>query len=164
VRGRTRLWKAVVGGGFVAALVVVGLILKFDGGVPLLPGRPPTTSDHGPIGFLPGGPMADADGADVRLSHLHLEATDLRALVGPQDSSTAPVLRASLENSVRNRLVHVNGVIDGDQGEVRSKLDGSTHTAEGALASVLLALIVLRASLGRARDRRQRAAAPVLAA
>jgi hypothetical protein len=165
--------KAVVGGAAVVVLAVVGVLLLSNGGVPLIPGRPPTTSNPEPVGFPPGGPLADTDALFVRVSHLDLGADDLSAPVGPQGSTTAADLRTPVEISVRNPLAYLDAEVDSLDGiaeldragsGVRSGRDGSTHDTEGALASLLLALIVLKASHDQERDRRLRAAAPVSAA
>jgi len=129
--------KAVVGGAAVAVLAVVGLVLSSDSGLPLIPGRPPTTSNPDPVGLPPEGPTVDLDALSVHLSHLDLEADD---------------------------GLHGIAEFDRDGGEVRSEPDRSTRDAEGALASVLLGLIVLKASRAQDRDRRVRAAAPASAA
>ena len=93
--------------------------------------------------------------------------------MAPQDSDPLPDLRGSVQYSVRNPPAYFDaevGSLDGlaeldrDGGEVRSELDWSTRDKEGALASVLLALIVLKASRDQDRDRRVRAAAPASAA
>jgi hypothetical protein len=163
--------KAVVGGTAVAVLAVVCLLLLSDGDMPFLPGRPPTTSNPDPVGLPSGGPTVDVDELYVRLS-LELEADDLSALVGPKDSTTASDLRGPVDVSVRNPLAYLDDEVDSldgiaefdrDGGEVRSELDWLTRDTEGALASVLLALIVLKAQRDQDRDRRVRAAAPASA-
>jgi len=146
VRGRTGVRKAVVGG---AAVAVVGLLLLPGSGVPVIAGRPPTTSNPDPVGFPSGGPTVDA--FSVRVSDLDLE----------------------VEVSVRDSLAYSDaGVVsldriaelDRDGGEARSDLDGSTRGARGALEPVLLALIVLKALHDQDRDRRLRASTGASAA
>jgi hypothetical protein len=56
-----------------------------------------------PVGLPPGGPTFDVDALSVvRWSHLDLEADDLRASAGPQDSLI--ILKASRDQD-RNRRV-----------------------------------------------------------
>lgn len=173
MRGRTGVRKAVVGGAAVGVLAVVGLLFKSDIGLPFIPGRPSTTASPDPVGYPPGGPTADAAALYFRvsLSDLDLDGDDVSAPVGPQDSTHAADLRAPAETSVRNPLAYFDteadsldriAELDRDGGEVRS-LDGSTRDIEEVLVSVLLVLIMLKASRDQDRDRRSCVEAPVSA-
>lgn len=172
MRGRTGLRKAVAGGAAVGVFAVVGLLLLAPGGMPLIPGGPPTTSDPDPDGFPPGGPTPDLDTVSVLVSHLDIEADDLSARVGPEESTPAADLRGPVEISVHNPLAYVDAEVDSldglveldrDGGEARSLLDRSTRGTEEAMVFLVVALIVLRASLDQDRDRRLRASAPASA-
>lgn len=104
------------------------------------------------------------------MSDLDLEGGDLSAPTGPEDSTPAPDLRASVDVSVLDSLAYLDtGVdsldhiaeLDPDRSEARSELDGATRGTKGALEPVLLALIVLKAFHDQDRDRRLRASAAV---
>lgn len=153
MRGRRGVRKALVGG---AVLVVVGLLLLFAGGVPLIPGRGPTTSD--PVGLPPDGPLADLDAFQFRLSPSDLEGDGLDAPVGPPDPAPVHDVMVYVDAGVGRG----DGVLelDRDVDEARSEPAGPMRSTDGALAAVLLGLIVLKAALDQDRDRRRRTPAP----
>jgi hypothetical protein len=170
VRGRTGVRKAVVGA---AVLAAVGLLLLlFHGGVPLIPGRAPTTPDPDPVGLPPGGPITDIDASGTLLSQLALEMDDLRAPEGPQGLTPASDLRAPVVFSVADPGAYVDAEVDRgdgraeldrDGGEVRPPVERSSRVME-VLASILLTLSVVKASRDQHRNRRLRAEAPASAA
>lgn len=164
MRGRTGMKKAVARGAAIAVAAVVGLLLLSNSGMPLIPGRPPMTSDPDPVGVPPEGPIADAGAISVQVSLLDLSAHDLSAPVGPQDSATAGDLRGPVQIPARDLQAYLDTEIDRDDGEVRSERDRSSWDTNGALASVLLALIMLKTVRDQDRDRRSRSSALASAA
>lgn len=147
MRGRPGVKRAAVGAAAVAVVAVVGILVRSDHGLPFIPAKPSTTSSLDPAGLPPDGPTIDS-GALFALLY------DVEA-----DGLSTP-MRFQLSDAGTD--LHTG--VDRDRPRVPSAPDGSTRSVEGALASVLLALILLKAARDQDRDRRHlRTAAPASA-
>jgi hypothetical protein len=149
MRARIGRRKILAGG---AALAVVAILLLSDGGAPLVVGRAPTAPD--PIGLPPGGPLADLGDIQVLLSPQDLAADGL------DSSSRAPVdvdvySLHLLDDEAPADVDHRRDAL----AELDPTADGETRSAERTLPAILLAIVVLKATLDQDRDRRQRALA-----
>jgi hypothetical protein len=160
MRRRTGVKKAVVRGATLAGVVVVGLLVLSNSGVPLIPGRPPTTSDPDPVRFQPEGPIASGS-LSVRLVDPGPAAHDPSAPAGPQDSATTGERGTLVQISPRGLQTY----LDSDDGDPRNgpQPQGSSPDTKGTLAAVLFALIVLKVTRDQDRDRRRRSPTPASA-